>query len=80
MYPNPGGSGVVRTICRINENRRVIISVYHINGDLVSTTERFLKKGINTIQFSTADLDNGVYFIAFHGLATSAFRKLLIQN
>jgi hypothetical protein len=63
LYPNPTKDlATVKIVTETNE--KAVINVYDLQGKLVlSSIEKQIEKGENTISINTADLKNGLYFV-----------------
>ena len=63
LYPNPTKDlATVKIVTETTE--KAVINVYDLQGKLViSSVEKQIEKGENTISINTADLKNGLYFV-----------------
>lgn len=81
LYPNPAASAVNINI-ELNSNEKVSVSIFDITGKLVSTVieNTEMNAGSNSVNVSTNNLSNGLYFVS---VSTGNFvqtQKLVISK
>lgn len=81
IFPNPAGNQTTLAFTT-NEKATVSVEVYDVLGHLVSvaTHNNGFEKGYNTISLNTADLSNGIYYIALDVNGKKETKKLVINK
>lgn len=70
IYPNPAASEFNLDLTT-RKDGVVSISIYNIDGAVVSSKDLTITEGINTVTENIADLASGVYFVQFTNHATN---------
>ena len=81
VYPNPASQNTNISF-NISERNNVIVNVYDILGNVVSTLSQnnSFEKGNNTISLNTAHLSSGIYTISLEINGTKETKKLVINQ
>jgi hypothetical protein len=81
IFPNPAGYQTTLAFTT-NEKATVSVEVYDVLGHLVSVASQnnSFEKGYNTISLNTADLSNGIYYIALDVNGVKETKKLVINK
>jgi len=80
LYPNPANQQVTLHF-GMSAPKEIRIEVLDLKGSLVNEIKHeSLNKGIYNLNFSVADLPNGIYFLRMSTEDQSLLRKLVIQH
>jgi hypothetical protein len=81
MYPNPASQNTTISFI-IAERNNVIVSVYDVLGNLVSTVaqENAFEKGNHSIILNTSNLSSGIYYISLDVNGAKETKKLVINK
>lgn len=77
-FPNPA-SDLVNVNVTLNSNELVKVSMMNLLGETVSSQSRSMNAGSNNIQFSTYNLDPGVYLITVSTAESKATTRVVVQ-
>ena len=80
LYPNPTKDlATVKIVTETTE--KAVVNVYDIQGKLViSSIEKQIEKGENTISINTADLKNGLYFVEVTSGSKSKKIEMIVSH
>jgi len=81
LYPNPAVDALNIDVL-LNTNEKVSISIFDITGKLVSTVieNSEMNAGTNTVNISTSNLSNGLYFVSVSSGNFVQTQKLVISK
>ena len=80
IYPNPVSDNATIGIS-LNQTQNVNVAVYNMLGEVVYTSNQGqLSVGEHTVQFSAANLNNGVYFVKVTAGENVATKKITVNN
>lgn len=80
LYPNPTKDlATVKIVSETTE--KAVVKVYDLQGKLViSSIEKQIEKGENTISINTADLKNGLYFVEVTSGSKSKKIEMIVSH
>jgi hypothetical protein len=79
LFPNPAKDEAVLSIT-MDKSERASVKMYDLLGKHISTVEKELTAGENTISINTTDLKNGVYFIQVEAGAKTNKIKMVVKH
>ncbi len=81
LYPNPASQNTTISF-NIVEKNNVIVSVYDVLGNLISTMTQSseFEKGSNTVSLNTSSLSSGIYYVSLTVNGSKETKKLVITN
>lgn len=81
LYPNPAAD-LLNIDVLLNSNEKVTVSIFDITGKLVSTVieNSEMNAGTNTVNVSTSNLSNGLYFVSISAGSFVQTQKLVISK
>ena len=80
IYPNPVSDNATVSIS-LNQAQNVNVAVYNMLGEVVYTSNQGqLSVGEHTVQFSAANLNNGVYFVKVTAGENTVTKKITVNK
>jgi hypothetical protein len=81
LYPNPASQNTTISF-NIVEKNNVIVSVYDVLGNLISTMTQSseFEKGSNTVSLNTSSLASGIYYVSLTVNGAKETKKLVINH
>ncbi len=79
FYPNPSSNGLVNLEYNSRSNSELVLSIYSVSGNFITTKSIPVIKGINDLNINLTDLTNGLYLIKVDSGAMSKWRKVIIK-
>lgn len=79
LYPNPANENV-NLVLSMNKGADAVISIVDMNGRLVSSEQRTVSTGDNTVILDVTNLDNGIYFVRIAAGDASKVMKFVVNK
>lgn len=79
IYPNPAKNEINISL-KLNQNEKMTLNIYNVNGQLVITNNRLIKEENNTIKVDTNLLDSGIYFCALITGSETKYIKFVVTQ
>lgn len=77
-HPNPAVSNNLKVDFSLTQNGLVTVSVYDLNGQLLSQQKKFSEVGPQTISVEISDLSAGTYFIQLEDDKSKGVEKFIV--
>jgi len=80
LYPNPSKPGIVSLNYSAQNDYKIIVSVFDVNGKLVVSQLHEVLIGNNKLSFDFSDLNTGLYFVEMKDEKNLRYRKIRIDK
>ena len=78
VYPNPT-SDILNVEITANSSEEAKISIVNILGATVKTENIKLNSGLNTLSFTTSDLNTGIHMVSVEGSFGTVIHKIMVK-